>query len=159
MTAARTGNPGATVPVVTGVDQPTATRTLTQQDQTAIRALVERASGAQSNPDTLLPMHTADAVIVNFFGRRILGRDAFGEAMRAALSTSLSDVTTTVEILDIRAIAESVALVSCLKTAYDGRIATEGAELPATVGALTYVVTRADGVWSIALAQTTPILS
>lgn len=119
---------------------------------------MERASGAQGDPEALLPMHAADAVIVNFFGRRILGREAFGEAMRAALSTSLSDVTTAVEIVDIRPVAGSVALVSCIKTAHDGRSAADGAELPATVGALTYVVTRTDGVWSIALAQTTPIL-
>ena len=128
-------------------------------DVQAIRSLVRQASDAQSDPDVLIPLHTPDAVVVNFFGRRILGRDAFDEAMRAALSSSLSDVMTSVEIIDIRPVTSSVVLVSCVKTTHDQRDSADGAELPASTGALTYVVTQADDGWQIALAQTTPILT
>ena len=133
--------------------------TISDADVQAIRSLVQQASDAQNDAAVLIPAHTPDAVIVNFFGRRILGRDAFEEAMRAALSSSLSDVTTSVEIIDIRPVTGSVALVSCVKTVNDRRDSTEGAELPASTGALTYVVTRVDDGWQIALAQTTPILT
>jgi uncharacterized protein (TIGR02246 family) len=132
-------------------------RALPEDEEKAVRELVERASAAQSDPDALIPMHTEDAVVVNFFGRRILGREAFEEAMRAALSTPLRDITTTVEIVDIRAVSDSVALVSCIKTTHDNRDGDDGAELPATSGAMSYVVTKADDGWRIALAQTTPI--
>ena len=132
---------------------------ISDADVQAIHSLIRQASDAQNDPNALIPLHTPDAVIVNFFGRRILGRDAFDEAMRAALLSSLSDVTTSVEIIDIRPVTGSVALVSCVKTTHDQRDSADGAELPASTGALTYVVSRADDGWQIALAQTTPILS
>lgn len=128
-------------------------------DEQAIRTLVQQASDAQYDPDVLLPLHTPDAVIVNFFGRRVLGRDAFDEAMRAALSSPLRDVTTEVEVIDLRPITESVVLVSCIKTVHDHREDRSDDDLPASAGALTYIVTRMGGSWQIALAQTTPIRS
>jgi uncharacterized protein (TIGR02246 family) len=126
-------------------------------DEQAIRALVQQASDAQNDADVLIPLHTAGAVIVNFFGRRVLGREAFEDAMRAAVSSPLRDVTTEVEIVDLRAIADDVVLVSCVKTVHDRREHDSGDDLPASTGALTYVVTGKDGSWRIALAQTTPI--
>jgi uncharacterized protein (TIGR02246 family) len=125
-------------------------------DEPAIRALVQTATEAQNDPDVFIPLHAPDAVIVNFFGRRVLGRDALEQAMRAALSSPLKDVRTEVEIVDLRPVSDSVALVSCIKTVHDER--GDGADdLPASVGALTYVMTRIDGAWKIASAQTTPI--
>jgi hypothetical protein len=41
-------------------------------------------------------------VIVNLAGRRVLGRDAFAEAMAGALASPLSGVQTSVEVVDIR---------------------------------------------------------
>jgi uncharacterized protein (TIGR02246 family) len=125
-------------------------------DEPAIRALVQQATDAQNDPDAFIPLHSPDAVIVNFFGRRVLGRDALEQAMRAALSTQLRDVRTEAEIVDLRPVTDSVVLVSCIKTVHDER--GDGADdLPAPAGALTYVVTRTDGSWKIASAQTTPI--
>ena len=125
-------------------------------DEPAIRSLVQQVTDAQNDPEVFIPLHSPDAVIVNFFGRRVLGRDALEEAMRAALSSPLRDVRTEVEVVDVRPLGESVALVSCIKTVHDER--GEGADdLPASAGALTYVVTRSEDSWQIALAQTTPI--
>ncbi len=129
---------------------------ISASDEQAIRTLIQLASDAQNDPDVLIPLHTPGAAIVNFFGRRILGRDAFAQAMQVALSSPLRDVTTTVEIVDLRPITDSVVLVSCVKTVHDGRADVDD-DLPASAGALTYVVTGADGSWQIALAQTTPI--
>lgn len=131
---------------------------LSPDDQDAIRELIARASGAQNDPDVLIPLHAPEAIIVNFFGRRVLGREAFEEAMRSALATPLADVRTEVEIVDLRPVTDSVVLASCIKTTHDGRESADGDALPATSGALTYVVARRDGAWQIALAQTTPIL-
>lgn len=130
---------------------------ISASDEQAIRTLIQLASDAQNDPDVLIPLHTPGAAIVNFFGRRILGRDAFGQAMQAALSSPLRDVTTTVEIVDLRPIADSVVLVSCVKIVHDGRAGGSEDDLPASAGALTYVVTGSDESWQIALAQTTPI--
>jgi uncharacterized protein (TIGR02246 family) len=132
---------------------------ITEFDDHAIRAVVAQAIEAQNDPESLLALHHADAVIVNFGGRRVLGREAFGEAMRAALATPLAAVTTEVEVRDIRPTTPSVAIVSAIKTVHDGRPNQDGSPLPASAGALTYVVVRGDDGWQIALAQTTPILA
>ena len=131
---------------------------ISDADVQAIRSLVQHASDAQNDADVLIPLHTPDAVIVNFFGRRVLGRDAFEGAMRAALSSPLQDVATEVEITDLRQVTDSVVLVSCIKTVHDKREDASDDDLPASAGALTYVVTGGNGSWRIALAQTTPIL-
>src|SRR5436305_128070 len=100
-------------------------------DANAIRELVARAQEAQSDPETLLPMHTPDVVIVNLAGRRVLGREPFATAMRAALASPLSQVRTTVTIVDLRMVAADVAIVSCLKTVHDERDAADAsAALP-----------------------------
>lgn len=127
-------------------------------DEDAIRELVSRAQQAQGDPESLLPMHASDVVIVNLAGRRVLGREAFAAAMSAALASPLSKVRTTVDIVDVRIVMPDVAVVSCLKTVHDEREELDtSSALPAT-GALTYVVTRADRQWQIALAQTTPVV-
>ena len=133
--------------------------TITEADENAIRDLVALAQVSQGDPETLLPLHTAETAIVNLAGRRVLGREAFAEAMDAALASPLSDVTTTVEIVDIRLATPDVAVVSAMKTVHDGRPAADASTALPSTGALTYVLTRTDDGWRIALAQTTPILT
>jgi len=125
-------------------------------DESAIRDAVTRAHLAQTDATALPAMHTPGVAIVNIAGRRLLGRDAFAEAMTAALASPLKDVRTGVEVVDVRMATPDVAVVSCVKTVHDERPGTDPSALP-TTGALTYVMTRDGGSWLIALAQTTPI--
>ncbi|RMI43255.1 SgcJ/EcaC family oxidoreductase [Streptomyces triticirhizae] len=141
----------------------------TPEDEAAIRQLVADASAHQSDVERFLALHTADATVVNFGGRRVAGRDALEAAMRAALASPLADVTTTVEIEAVRLIRPDVAIVASIKNVYDGRgpgaEGEEAAPLPASSGRLTYVLVREDnggragGGWRITSAQTTPIPS
>lgn len=130
--------------------------TLSEADEQAIHDLVSRAQESQSDPEALLPLHTPEVAIVNIAGRRVLGRDAFAAAMAGALASPLSDVTTTVDVVDVRLATPDVAIVSCIKTVHDGRAAADSSTVLPATGALTYVLTRAGGIWRIALAQTTP---
>ena len=126
------------------------------QDEQAIRDLVHHADKAQSDADVLPGLHTAEMVIVNIAGRRLFGRDAFTQAMTAALGSDMKDVRTSVEIVDVRPLTDDVALVSCVKTVHDERAGADPDALP-TSGALTYAVLRTTEGWRLALAQTTPI--
>ncbi|MDX6276628.1 MAG: hypothetical protein QOJ72_756, partial [Nocardioidaceae bacterium] len=128
-----------------------------QADKAAVRAVVARASAAQSDPDEFLPLHTRDAIVVNLAGRRVFGRDALADAMTAALESPLSDVTTSEEVVDVRFPTPDVALVSCTKTVHDGRADADLASLP-SAGALTYTMVRIGDEWLISHAQTTPVL-
>lgn len=119
-----------------------------------IRQLVAAAEAAQSDPEPFLALHTAEAVVSNFGGRRVLGRAALGDAMRAALASPLADVTTSTDIDDIRFVRPDVAVVSCTKHVSDGR---DVADTFTTTGSLTYIVVEDEGAWRIALAQTTPV--
>ncbi len=120
----------------------------------AIRGLVETLQATQSDIETFLPLHTPDTIIVNFGGRRVLGRDDLREAMASALASPLADVTTTTEIHDIRFVRPDVAIVSCTKHVHDARDTTDKL---ASTGSLTYVAVEDGGEWRIALAQTTPV--
>ncbi|MBB5075331.1 SgcJ/EcaC family oxidoreductase [Nonomuraea endophytica] len=122
-----------------------------------IRQLVADASRHQSDPEPFLALHTDDTTLVNFGGRRVVGKEALEEAMKAALATPLAKVVTSAEVADIRFVRPDVAIVGVLKRVSDER---DGANDPlhATEGWLTYVVVRNDGTWQIASAQTTPIL-
>jgi uncharacterized protein (TIGR02246 family) len=135
----------------------TSSSPLTDADERAIRDVVARAQTAQGDAGALPALHTDDTVIVNLAGRRVLGRDAFAEAMAAALRSPLAEVRTSVEIVDVRPVAPGVVLVSCVKTVHDERSTADRSALPAA-GALSYVLTRVDGTWLIALAHTTPVL-
>lgn len=125
-------------------------------ERAAIARLVERATALQDDADGLPDLHTDDAVIVNVAGRRIAGREAFRDAMTAALDSPLAQVRTTVEITDIRFVTHGAAIVSCTKTIQDARPSRDGADALPAEGAMSYVVTRVTGDWQIALAQTTP---
>lgn len=132
---------------------------LSDFDLAAISELVATAHSAQVDPATLLPLHAPETVIVNLAGRRVLGRDALGDAMTAALASPLRDVLTEVTIDDVRAANSDCAIVSCTKVVRDGRAATDAENALPTVGMLTYVLARTEAGWKIALAQTTPIVA
>jgi uncharacterized protein (TIGR02246 family) len=119
-----------------------------------LEQLVDAAQASQSDVESLLALHTSDAVIVNFGGRRVLGARELRTAMESALASPLAEVTTSAVVHDIRYLRSDVAIISCTKHVTDGR--PDGGDL-ATQGALTYVAVRDDGTWRIALAQTTPI--
>lgn len=119
-----------------------------------IRQLVERLQAAQSDVEPFLALHTADVIIVNFGGRRVLGIDDLREAMEAGLASPLAQVLTTAEIDDIRYVRPDVAIISCTKHVSDQRDTTQ---TMATEGRLTYVAVEEDGAWRVALAQTTPV--
>ncbi|MGW0431358.1 SgcJ/EcaC family oxidoreductase [Micromonospora sp. NPDC003197] len=127
----------------------------------AIRQLVADAEKHQNDPEPFLALHTAETIIVNIAGRRVLGRDALRQAMTAALASPLAQVRTRQEIVDVRFPAPGVALVSCTKHVSDDRDPggkdTSGASLPNS-GSLTYLLVEEQGAWRIAVAQTTPIM-
>ena len=125
-------------------------------ETTKIRAIIDRASAAQGDPDTLLPLHTVDTAIVNLAGRRVLGRDALAEAMTAALASPLRDVRTSIQVVDVRFPGPDLAIVSCIKEVHDEREEADRTILP-SAGALSYVMVRIGVEWRIALSQTTPI--
>jgi uncharacterized protein (TIGR02246 family) len=75
--------------------------TLSESDIEAISDVVATARAAQVDAETLLPLHAPGVVNVNIAGRRVLGRDAFGLAMEAALASPLRDVRTHVMIDDV----------------------------------------------------------
>ena len=119
-----------------------------------IRALVASVQAAQSMVEPFLELHTAETLVVNFGGRRVLGRADLRQAMEAAMASPLAEITTTTEVHDIRFVRPDVAIVSCTKHVDDRRGTPDAL---ATRGSLTYVAVEDDGEWRIALAQTTPI--
>jgi uncharacterized protein (TIGR02246 family) len=133
---------------------PDAAVTVDDERVMAIRRLVDDVQAAQSDVEPFLALHTPEAIIVNFGGLRVQGRDVVRRRMTEALATPLADVITTAEVHDIRFVRPDVAIVSCTKHVSDER-GTLGSET--NRGSLTYVVVDTDGEWRIALAQTTPI--
>jgi uncharacterized protein (TIGR02246 family) len=129
--------------------------TLSGTDLDAIHQLVAEASDSQFDADALSSLHSEGAIVVNVAGRRILGRDEFTKAARAALGGSLASVRTSVEVIDIRAVTAESAIVSMVKRIHDGRTDGDG-DLP-TETVMSYVVVRGSAGWRIALAQTTPL--
>ncbi len=131
------------------------------QEITAIKQLVENAAKYQNDPDLFLPLHANEVVIVNFAGRRVLGRDELEHAMRKALSGQLAKVVTTNVVENIIFLRSDVALVNCIKHVSDNRDAIDGkgGALPSEKGALTYILIKDQEGWKISLAQTTPMIS
>lgn len=121
-----------------------------------LQQLVSALQESQSDTNRYLDLHTDDAIIVNIAGRRVSGARDLRAAMEAALASPLADVTTTVEVLDIRYPHPDVAIVSCVKHVQDARAI--GGDLPDR-GALTFLAVRGEDGWRIALAQTTPIVA
>jgi uncharacterized protein (TIGR02246 family) len=132
----------------------------TIEDMAAIRQLVENAERHQNDPDLFLALHSENVVIVNFAGRRVVGRDTLAKAMAKALNSSLAKVVTKNTIENISFIGLGVAIVTCIKEVSDERDSKDKNlnPLSSSKGALTYVVVKEDGTWKISLAQTTPIV-
>lgn len=139
---------------------PAATDGAAIDSDAAIRQSVAAAEKYQNDPDPFIALHTANAIIVNIAGRRVLGRDHIYRAMQKALDTPLANVFTTIEIEDIRFVTQDVAIVSCTKHVSDEREGTPspGTSLPSK-GSLTYVMVKEQNAWRIAAAHTTPILN
>lgn len=127
-------------------------------DDSAVREIVARASESQNDTDAFLELHTPDTIIVNIVGRRVLGRDALAQAMKAALASPLSAVRTSVAVVDVRFPGADLAVASCIKTVHDERVDADRTNIPST-GALTYAMVRTPDGWRIAHAQTTPIVA
>lgn len=87
---------------------PTGTHDHAADDLEAIRRTVADAQRYQSGLEPMLGLHTEDTIIVNIAGRRVIDRDAFRHAMQQALASPLADVTVTVDIDDIRFVAELI---------------------------------------------------
>jgi uncharacterized protein (TIGR02246 family) len=130
-----------------------------QRDVLAIRGVVADTERLQNDVDGFTGLLTEDVVIVNFGGRRVRGRDRLREAMQEALATPLADVLTRNELEDIHFLRPDVALVACVKHVFDERDqAAKDARRPLQPsGRLTFVLTKEQGRWLVAAAQTTPI--
>jgi uncharacterized protein (TIGR02246 family) len=113
----------------------------------------------QSDADGFARLLTENVALVNFGGRRVLGRDNVHHAMRQALETPFVQVFTKTEVVDVRFLRPDVALVSCIKHISDEReSAARDSEAPLSGrGSQTFVLVRERGNWLVALAQTTPI--
>jgi uncharacterized protein (TIGR02246 family) len=129
------------------------------QEIDAIRAVVAEAETLQSDADGFAELLTEDVALVNFGGRRVLGRANVHEAMRQALQTPFAHVYTKHEVVDVRFLRPDVALVSCIKHIFDEREPSEiGADAPLSErGSQTFVLVKQQERWLVALAQTTPI--
>jgi uncharacterized protein (TIGR02246 family) len=135
-------------------------RTVVDDQQVeAIRAVIADTEALQSDAEGFAGLLTEDVALVNFGGRRVLGRDNVRRAMRQALETPFAHVYTRTEVVDVRFLRPDVALVSCIKHISDEREpATRDSDAPLSErGSQTFVLVRERGSWLIALAQTTPI--
>ena len=129
------------------------------RETAAIRAVVADAETLQSDAEGFSQLLAEDVALVNFGGRRVLGRDNVRQAMQQALTSPFADVYTKNELVDVRFLRPDVALVSCIKHISDERKPSAkdaGASLSAR-GSLTFVLVKEQGSWLIAMTQTTPI--
>ncbi|MFD7655647.1 SgcJ/EcaC family oxidoreductase [Actinosynnema sp. NPDC059797] len=127
-------------------------------DEDAIRRLIADAERLQGDPAGFPDLFAEDGVIVNFGGRRVRGRERIREAMAAALSTPLADVTTRHEVVDVAFLRPDVALADVVKHVSDGRAesAKESTGAFGERGRMSFVLVK-DAAWRIALAHTTPV--
>jgi uncharacterized protein (TIGR02246 family) len=125
------------------------------RNEAAIRQLVADTVEFQSDADRFTALLTEDVVLVNLAGIRVIGREALRTAMARALETSLAEVLTTAEVLDIAFVRHDVAIVSCVKHVHDGN--SDASESLPSAGSLTFVVVDEGDAWRVAIAQTTPI--
>jgi uncharacterized protein (TIGR02246 family) len=133
-----------------------------EDQEAAVRRLVAEVQEHQNDLDRFISLHTADTSVVNFVGRRVLGRDVLHQAAKAALATPMAKVITTAEIEDIRFVRPDVAIVAAVKRVFDEREPElrdgDGTALHASAGWITYVVVKEPDGWRIVSAQTTPIM-
>ena len=129
------------------------------QEIVAIRAVIADADRLQSNAEGFTQLLTEDVALVNFGGRRVLGRSNVHHAMRQALETPFAHVYTSNEVVDVRFLRPDVAVVSCVKHIADEREASaRDSDAPLSErGSSTFVLVKEQSSWLIALVQTTPI--
>ena len=126
----------------------------------AIRSVIADADRLQSDAGGFAQLLTEDVALVNFGGRRVLGRGNVQQAMRQALEASaFAQVYTTNEVIDVRFLRPDVAVVSSVKHISDEREPSErdSDTMLSKRGSTTFVLARERGRWRIALLQTTPI--
>jgi uncharacterized protein (TIGR02246 family) len=125
----------------------------------AIQGVVAAAEKLQSDAEGFTQLLTEEVSLVNFAGRRVVGRENLHRAMTEALKTEFARVYTRNELVDVRFLRSDVALVDCIKHISDEREpAAKDPDAPLVErGSLTFVLLKEDGSWRIALAQTTPI--
>jgi uncharacterized protein (TIGR02246 family) len=135
------------------------TTAVKDQEVEAIRAVIADTEALQSDADGFAGLLTEDVALVNFGGRRVLGRDNVRQAMQEALKTPFAHVYTRTEIVDLRFLGPDVALVSCIKHISDERepAARDSDAALSERGSQSFVLVKEQGTWLIALAQTTPI--
>lgn len=102
------------------------TKVVNDQEVEAIRAVIADTEALQSDADGFAGLLTEDVALVNFGGRRALGRKNVREAMRQALETRFARVYTKTEVVDVRFLRPDVALVSCVKHISDERESAQG---------------------------------
>jgi uncharacterized protein (TIGR02246 family) len=123
-----------------------------QNNVLLIRNVVAEAERLQTDPEGFSGLLTDGVVLINAVGRRIFGRDQVRAAMREAMKTSLANVLTRYEIVDVRFVRPDVAVVSGIKHVSEegsGR-AKGGAKIT-----LTFVLTREQRSWLIAVVHNT----
>lgn len=124
------------------------------QDITLIHQLVNDAERFQNDPDKFAQMLSENVHLVNVAGYRVTGKAELHKIMSRAVKTSLSDIITAHELLDIDFLKDDVAIVNCIKRIY---VRSGQSNSEKSVAALTFVVTKKDGHWLISSAQNTPI--
>jgi uncharacterized protein (TIGR02246 family) len=107
-----------------------------------------------NRPDNAAAFISAEAVIVNVVGIRLLGRDEFYRFIKKAMQGRLSNLVRKNEINDIRFLRHDVAVVSATQVAStrEGHVLREHGS-----GAMTVVLIKDDGKWLVAVAQNTMI--
>ena len=126
-----------------------------EQDIRSIWKVVADTETFQNDLEQFTALLAEDVVIVNIAGRRVVGKAALYNAMKAALETPLAKVFTTTNVEDIRFLSRDVALVSCIKHISDQR--SERTARLSEKGSLTFALVRQQDTWLVASAQTTPI--
>jgi uncharacterized protein (TIGR02246 family) len=135
--------------------------TTAAQDQgtAAIEAVVAQAEALQLDADGFAALLAEDISLVNFVGRRVVGKSTVHDAMRRALASPMAQVLTRHELLDVRFLRPDVALATCIKHVSDEREASDRPDggLRSDRGVITFAMVKEQDRWLIALAQTTPV--
>lgn len=125
-----------------------------EQDITLIHQLVSDAERFQNDPDKFVQLLAADAILVNVAGYRVEGRDEIYKIMNKAVQTSLAEIKTKHNLLNIKFIRNDIALVTCIKEILVKKDNLYQKEAGAV---LTFVMGKNNGGWLISAAQNTLI--
>lgn len=124
-----------------------------EEDILSIQKVVLDAERFQNNAEQFAQLLTQDAAIVNVAGYRVMSRDEIYKIMKKAVETSLTQIMTRNEIVNISFLHSEVALVHCIKHI---SVKNEEKQEEDTKASLTFVMTKTENEqWLIALAQNT----